>query len=102
MIVVRYVFAFCDLRGLGAIARSVKAGDGAGGCERRTRSGCELEADNADQGDEMSKVPFAFKTCSKVERKGSSAWRAECNFCGKTVSAHVLCSELVTSAAAQS
>lgn len=33
----------------------------------------------------LGKVPFAFSKCSSVNRKGSSAWIAECNFCGKTV-----------------
>lgn len=35
------------------------------------------------------KTPFAFQNCSNVQRKGSSAWQATCDICGKQASGHL-------------
>lgn len=43
-------------------------------------------ADEEQQGTGgVEKIPFAFSKCTNVNRKGSSAYVAECQVCGKQV-----------------
>ncbi|KAL1508750.1 hypothetical protein AB1Y20_004845 [Prymnesium parvum] len=47
----------------------------------------ELETGTTNAAAETEKVPFAFSICTKITKKGTSMFEAECTVCGKMVKA---------------
>lgn len=41
------------------------------------------DANGGSDGAGNNRLPFAFKHCTDVSRKGFSVWTATCNICGK-------------------